>query len=484
VFKFVEATFGMGSTMPYRVVATIVLAATGVLLFAFLRRLVGDWLALLAAILVLFLGPAWQTLLLPVELQRVGSLAAGIGMLLALRRRDRFGDRLACALLTASVLFFSLGVSFILAAAVDVALRRGSWRRRAFIPAIPLGIYVLWYFTYGRAATGNVSLHNVVTAPVYTFKAVASALQALVGLWPTDALQPGHPTWGWAVLGVVVIAVAIQLRRSRVVGDQLWPVLAAAVSAWLLAGATYVPGREATESRFQYTSAVFVLMVLAELCPTVRLARLRLAIAVPLAGLVLAANVSTLARGRDFLRVQSELSRADLGALELARRSVDPGFTLNARIAGTPLLSVVDARSYLSAVDAFGSPADSPRELAAAPEVDREWADVVLGNALPITLVKTSAEGGAAGASCARLQSASDPGGAQLTIRSRRAIIEAAPVARAAVRLRRFATGSFPFRAGSAAGGTAAALTIPSDLARRPWHAQVRARRAVTVCQR
>ena len=198
IYKTLLAWFGMASSAPYRVVAAVLLATVGILVFAFLRDRVGDWLALFAAILVLFLGPAWQTMLLPVEMARVGSLAAGIGMLLVLRRRGAKADRLACGLLTVSVLFFSLGVSFIAAAAVDVA-RRPDRRRRAFVPAIPLAIYVLWYLGYGDTAGNHLTLHNVVTAPIYLLNGVAASFQSLLGLLPSGALQADHPTWGWAI---------------------------------------------------------------------------------------------------------------------------------------------------------------------------------------------------------------------------------------------------------------------------------------------
>ena len=487
VFKLLESTFGMTSTMPYRVVGTVLLSGTAVLLFVFLRRRWGDWLALLSAVMVLFLGPAWQTLLLPVEMARVGSLAAGIGMLLALRRRDRTGDRLACVLVTASVLCFSLGVAFIVAAAVDVALRRRPWRQRVFIPAIPAAVYVAWYLAYGRTANSNVTLHNLVASPVYLLNAVASALQALFGLWPPNTLQPAHPTWGWAILGIALVAVAVHVARRRPVGEQLWPVVAAAVSSWLLAAATYLPGREATVSRFQYPSVVFVLLLLAELFPGVRVTRFRLGAAVVIAALALAVNLSILARGRDFLRVQSTLSRADLGALELARRTVDPGFRLTPDVAGTQLLVVVDAGSYVSAIDAYGSPADGPRQLAAAPAVDRAWADVVLRRALPVTMRALGPPQEARlrrepRPSCATLTPAQGPG-AGVELESRRAIIHSPPRGGpATIRLRQFATGSFPVDVGTLAAGTSAMITIPADLSQRPWFLRVEASRPVTLC--
>ena len=132
VYKALVGAFGMTSTAPFRVVSTLLLAATAVLLFSFLRRWVGDWLALFGVILMLFLGPGWNDILWPFEMSLVGSLAAGIGMLLALERGDRLGDRVACALLTVAVLCSSLGISFVLATAADLARSGLPWRVRVF----------------------------------------------------------------------------------------------------------------------------------------------------------------------------------------------------------------------------------------------------------------------------------------------------------------------------------------------------------------
>jgi hypothetical protein len=474
IYKLLLATFGMTSTMPFRVVATMLLVATAVLLFAFLRSRVGDWLAPFAAVLVLFLGPAWQTLLLPVEMARVGSTAAGIGMLLALRRRDRAGDLWACGLATVSVLFFSLGVSFVLAAAVDVAQRRSEWRRRIFIPAIPLAVYALWYVSYGHAATSNVSLHNIVHSPIYLLNALAAGFQSLFGLIPGDVLQLAHPTWGWAILAAVVVAIAMRLLRGGRVGDQLWPVVVAAASALLLAGIAYVPGREATESRFQYTAVIFSLLVLAELLAGVRPSRVVLWGAAAVSGLALAANLSTLSLGRDYMREQSDLTRADLGALEIASHTVANDFVLAPDISGTRFLNAVDAGPYLSAVRAFGSPADSQAELAAAASTDRAWADTVLARALPVSLTPSSDARAQGRCANARPDFELRPG-TSTVIRLRRG-------PSATVRLGRFALPSHPVVAGTLDGGRGGVLSIPADTSVRPWHLAVRAGAPATVC--
>ena len=68
------------------------------MLFLYVRRRVGEWLALAAILPILFLGPSWDDLLFPFQMALFGSVACGIGALLLLERRDRLGtcSRWAC----------------------------------------------------------------------------------------------------------------------------------------------------------------------------------------------------------------------------------------------------------------------------------------------------------------------------------------------------------------------------------------------------
>jgi hypothetical protein len=496
VYKLLLALFGMESAAPFRVVATLLLGGTAVLLFAYVRRRVGDWMALFAALLVLFLGAAWQVLLWPFEMMLVGSLAAGIGMLLALDREDRSGDLVACALLVVSVLCSSLGIAFALAALVDVAQRREQWRSRAFIPAIPLALYAIWYLAYGHKADSALSFHNIANSPVYLLDGVASALQSLLGLLPEGVLQPTSPDWGRAALVVLVVLLAIVLR-GRPLSRRVWVVGTAAAAFWLLAGFNFVPAREAVASRYQYTGAVFVLLILAELLRGRSPSVWGLRIGAVIVAASLLSNIATLTDARDYLRGQTDLAQADLGAIQIARRTVDPAFTLTPDVAGTANLIPVDAGSYLSAVDAFGSPADTPAEVASAPEADRAQADIVLVHGLPVTLNPDAGTVRAAGppplltdaaglgasrkGACVALPAGAAAGGVGFTLSSGGAIVQPAAGGSATIRLRRYSTSSFPLNA-ALAGGSTGLLTIPPDLSSRPWQLQVQSDAAVTVC--
>src|SRR5262249_53104513 len=160
IYKAITATFGISSALPFRVASTALFLAGCVVLFFYLRTRVGDWLALLGTVAILFLGAAWEDLLWAFQIGFMGSIACGLGALLALERRDPFGDGLACALLTGSILFSSLGIPFLAGAAVALALRGEGWRRHMYVIAIPAAIYAAWWHGWGHTGDNSLSAHN------------------------------------------------------------------------------------------------------------------------------------------------------------------------------------------------------------------------------------------------------------------------------------------------------------------------------------
>src|SRR3954467_9704373 len=63
IYKALLATVGMSSSLPYLAVSVVLFVSAAILLFLYLRRRVDPWLALLAATIVLFLGPAFDDLI-------------------------------------------------------------------------------------------------------------------------------------------------------------------------------------------------------------------------------------------------------------------------------------------------------------------------------------------------------------------------------------------------------------------------------------
>jgi hypothetical protein len=473
--------FGMSSALPEYILLGLFLAVTALLLYVYLRRRVGGWLALFAALLLLCLGPAWEVLLWPFEITFIGPILFGLAMLLALERGDRRGDVLACLFLVCAIGFSGLGICFIAAAVVAVAQGpRQTWLRRAYVFAIPLGLYALWWLGYGHDAESHLSLHNLLMSPVFVLDSVAVALASMLGLGAQVGAAP-DPSWGRALL--VGLAIVLGLRQWRFrprLPATLWPVLAAALANWFLTAFNAFPGRDPTSSRYQYAGAVFILLILANLLEGVRPSRNALIAGAVVTACAIGPNLVILKDGRDVLDPQSVLTRADTAALDIARRTVPEGFQLSPEVAGTPSLVNIYAGAYLDAADEFGSPAYTPRELLTAPEEARKQADIVLSQALPLsTVTRLGAYSPGAGAGCVEV---AGDGSGEVRLSPGLNTIELAPGPHADFSLRRFAAGEYPVETEGADGGSVTLLRVPRDASRQPWFLQVDSVQPARVC--
>ncbi len=476
--------FGMTSAMPEYVLLTLALLATATLLFIYVKRRVGPWPALFAAVLVLFLGPAWEVLLWPFEITFVGPVLCGLAMLLALEREDRRGDTAACLLLVVSLGFSSLALPFIAAAAVAILQGpRQTWPRRAYVVAVPALLFVLWYLAWGHDADSQRSLHNVLVSPRFVLDSIAVSVSALFG-FSTGLVSHGlGVAWKWALLTALVAAGAYRLWKKPGFSPGLWPVVAAAGANWFLTAFNASAGRDPGASRYQYVGAIFVLMILANLLQGVRFSRRALWIAAVVTLAAVGANLASLKQGSDNLKQQALLTRSGTAAIEIARGSVAPGFQLNPELVGTSSLINVFAGPYLEAVDEYGSPAYSPAELDSGPEQARRRTDLVLSQTLPLsTVTHLGAYDAAGGENCVAV-----PAGGTLAsglpLMAGVTRIEVAPGPHAGFSLRRFAVGEFPVATEGAPGGSATVLRIPSDTVARPWHLRVQATQPVRVCR-
>ena len=476
--------FGMTSATPEYVLLAVALAVAALLLFLYARRRVGAWLALFAAVLLLFLGPAWEVLLWPFEIGFVGSVLFGIAMLLALDRDDRDGDVAACAFLAVSFGFSSVALPFAAAAAVDLLQKRRSrGLRRAYVVALPVALYALWYLGWGSDAETHVTLDNVLSSPRFALESAAVAAGGVFGLGSGGLEGGADPAWGAALLVALVAVFAYRQVRKPGFAPGFWPIAAAAAANWLLTAFNQMPGRDPSSSRYQYMGGVLVLLLLANLLQGVRIGRRALIVAGAVTVAAVAVNLVVLKDGRDVLKAQSELTKANLAAIEIARRTVDPEFSLNPEIAGTATLVDVQAAKYLPAVEEYGSPAHSPAELAAAPDYARRQADVVLSWALPLSVFTRLGAYATRGGdeNCVRLQRGDSP---ELALSAGLTRIELAPGPRADFSLRRFATGEYPVSTEGAPGDSVTLLRVPRDNApRRPWYLRIESSQPARVCR-
>jgi hypothetical protein len=473
-YRTLQSTFGMDDPLPFQIVSVALFLLSVAMVFIYMRRRLGEWLALAAVLPILFLGPSWDDLLFPFQMALFGSVSSGVGALLLLERRDRAGDLGAMVLLFLSLFFFDLGIAFVAAATIELAFGRDRWRR-AFVVVVPTAIWLLWYAIWGHEAHTFISFSNFAKSPSYMLDGLAASLATWVGL---GAEANGSPLdWGRPLLVLALGLVAWRLYVLRSFTPRLIATSVLLLGFWFLVALNTNPFAPATAGRYQYLGIVLMALVVAELAAGLRMRRYAVAL------IVLAAVMATMTNGvrlRDAaigLAGIAEQQRGGLGALELARDTVDPGFLLTEQNSGVEYLGWLDAGSYLDAIDEYGSPAYTESELADAPDNARTSADTVSADALDAALQPA----GAAGLSrCSTLNPGVAPAELEvppegIVLRATRAGTEAS--------LRRFATGGFPVSLGTLEPRAPSLLHITPDRSSRTWTLELAGGGQVAACR-
>ncbi len=476
LYRLMRAIFGMGSALPYYVLSVSVFLASGVLLFVYLRRRLGDWLALLAAVLILFLGAAFEDLLFAFQFGFFASVTAGLGMLIALDRGDRRGDRIACALLVISLSLSSLGLAFAVGALADLALCRRPRAKRAYVALLPLALYGLWWIGWGHLAQNHVSLHNLEHLPSYVFDSAGAGITSLLGLASNDGSEPSQPhlIWGKLVLLAALALAALRVYREGRISRGFAVALGLALGFWILAGLDRSPERFPTSSRYQYSSAVFLLLIAAEALRGLRIPKLAILVAAVVTGLAIWGGITLLDREyTERWRPAADSLRSTLAAVQIAGPGARPGFPVT-----FPPTVTVPAHVYLSTAHEYGSPAYTEAELEARPEAERASADLTIAQAEGLALVPPShAQRTIA---CQTLH-ASAEGAAALTLLHGGFTLTNETTAPVEVMLGRFAAAS-SVSLGPLSAGERAALTIPVDDSTRPWSLDLKGAGPIRLC--
>ena len=475
------ALFGIDSALPVQIVSDLLVLTCGALLFIYARSRVGDWLAVIAAALILFFGSAWLDLLWPINLALSGGCAAGLGALLALDRNDRAGDIAAAVLLAVSVLFSEVGVAFSVGALASVVLADRPWRQRLFIPAVPLALYALWWAGWGHDADSSFSLDNVLDSPAYVFDAVSQALAALVGL--------GRPFSGDAselvgigigrVLLVVAAALAVLRLRGKPVPSGVWVALAAGLAFWLSAAFTENELRPPTSARILLPSAIFILLIAVEVLRGIRPSPSATVVVAGVAALAVASNLQALRDGAEVFETTSETVRADLAAVERIQ-DANPDYILS----GFPWLLPVPASDYLEAVEETdSSTAYSDSELLEAPTPARAHADAVISAALGLVLQPGTSVPSESDSGCRRMATSPD-GQTGVEFGPGRVIMADLGGVTKRVLLARYSTDAYSVDLGDLPAGGAATLEVPADRSEQPWLLGLKGEGPVIVCVR
>jgi hypothetical protein len=363
---------GVGHHWVVALVYGLLQVGVALLVFDLARRRVGDWAGAGVAILVLFMGRAWEALLAPPGVTFVLSVFAGCAAWAVLDRRPRpvrdfpAGAALAVAAVSGGPIPGVLG-----GLVAEVAAGR-RWRRLAVVTAgvLPFAAWYAWYLTTGGTTEVHTSA-NAPHVPWWAVRLVSASAAAAVGL-PREA--------GPAVIALAAVGIVV-LRRARRPARSPWTpralgLVTALVLAVLATGAARAGDTPPTTSRYLYFPATVMLLLACEMLAGMQLRRRR---AVALAGsaAVLAAvglGVQQLRDGKvDYLR-SADGTAARLGALRLVDGYASPDYQVlePSRLSYTP--ATVDRF-----VRRFGSePIDTEAELARALPESRAAADGLL----------------------------------------------------------------------------------------------------------
>jgi hypothetical protein len=496
LYKALFAIAGADDYLPYRlpVIAAHLVVVT--LVFAYASGRVGRVPALLAATLILLLGPAWQNIMWGFQVAWLISLGAGVGALIMLDRRDRAGDLTAAVLLVLSLASSGLGLPIAAGLTVDVVWRRRRMRD-AWVVAAPVALYGLWWLAYQES---ELMRHALVLTPTFVADAASGALSSLAGLSGQDIPADGASlAWGRPLAVAAVALLAVRLASLGTVPPRVLALLTILLTFWLSTGVrrSFVSAPDA--SRYLYVGGLFIVLLAVELGRGISLS---VRMTLLLAGAVGAAALSNVGIFRDagrFARQQAQQTRAALGAVELARPVVAADH-LALGVPGYPFV-VVRAGPYLQAADALGSPAFGPAEITTAHEQARLVADAELFRIHGVELQPAAAglqlgaapevdavAGGSVRAAGPCVAFSPDPYAPAGVLRALEVTVPAAGLlvtARdgpAAVRLRRFAQ-TFPAGTqGRLAPSGSATLRIGEDLASQAWHLRLDPQGRLRVC--
>jgi len=488
--------------LPLRVFSVVMVQVNGGLVYLVVRRRVGPVLALAPAILLLFLGSSYEIVLQAFSINSLMAIAFGLCAMLALDREDRRGDAVAGAMLVLSVLSFEWGLFFAAGAAVEMWLRPNRPPLGRFaIAALPFAIWLVWRAWAPSEPGDDVTLLNIGTLFTSIGLVSASMLASVTGLFRVPNLfSPTiEPDWGIPLAVAAAIGLVAWLRAGLRPSARFYSLATSLFLFWLSLALTVSMYRGPTTNRYVYGGALIFFLLLAELLRGVRIPRAAYAAVAAVLAFSLVANFVQLRDGGSYVRGLDEVNDAKLGALEIVRGQVDPGFRADPWSPGEPLTVglTVTPSDYFAAADEHGAFGTSPADLLSGGGAPASAADQTIARALEIgaepvravgppgdgavSLAEPVADGSARAAGrCLRIApSLGRTATAKLTLPPGGFSVDAPRYSELPIALGRFST-EFPVDLGKVLGS--AVVEIPTDRSEQPWLARLASARPFTVC--
>jgi hypothetical protein len=482
VYKVLFHLVGLNHYAVFRSVVIVLHLLSAGLVFVLASRRISRVNAILATVMILFLGAAWEDLLWAFQVGYFLSIAGGLAAWVLLERNDRLGDILAMLCLTVSAGSSSLGVAMMVGIAVEL-LWRQSDRRRLWIVLVPAALYALWYLNYGES---QVTSNSLINAPGYIEDLAAAAFGGLVG----RGLEWGCPL---ALIGILVLLRRLALPLP--ISARFAGLIATGIALWVVTAAARSTISPPESSRYIYLGAVVIVLIGVEMLHGATISPRVTGLATVLVAFCVITGLTAMHSGALGRREVAQTLNAELGAVEIAAAYAPA--TYEPDLQRAPQLT---AGPYLHAVRAIGSsPADTPAEIAAADPVSRDAADGVL---LALEVPRLRALGGTRSSPPAPAPPVSSLSGA--TRSQRGACMTLTPLAGAAVSatlalpsagvlirnegststvlaLRRFGENFDPLPS-SVAAHSQDVLSLPSDAAPVAWQLQLGSTSPLSIC--
>ena len=246
VYKAVLEIAGLDAYWLLRVVLTLLVALCAGLVFAYSRRRIGDWPALALTFPFLVFGSGSIDLLWPFQIGFLGSLAFGVGALLAI---DSERWKLATLFLVGALSCSALGIVLLLGIGVELAMRQKAW-----VAGVPGVLFGAWYAIYGAS---RARLSNFDAVPGWLFESLRGAALSLTDMPYQLAGVAGVLVGGWLLL-----------RVAKTRAPRLAALLTAALAFWTVTalGRAHLPdvGMGATEPRYLYPGALLLALAVVE----------------------------------------------------------------------------------------------------------------------------------------------------------------------------------------------------------------------------
>jgi hypothetical protein len=400
-YKVILGIGGAESHVPLRLLWVCLDIVCAGLVFALLRSRVGNFAALVPALLLSVFGAAWEFFGSSLGITAMLCVGGGLGALLAIERRRLWTDALACLLLILSLSALSTGIAFMVGAGALLLISLDRWCR-IWVVAIPFVLYVAWALWARRYGGSNITPETLANAPASMVASLASTSAALFGAFRL----PGPPEpeasslaifaneSAGTLIGAVLVSVVIWRLATRRFVLRLVPPFAMLLAYWGSL-ALVSPAREPSTGRYQYAAAILVLLLFAELWRDWR-PSLGAKLGIATVGLIaLVPNVVNLGYATSLVKQVSEQDRAKLAVVDALRGRVPPETVIEPPGATIGSELVIDVGDYLRAKDDLGSPAYSVDELPGTSAPVREAADREFAYLLGIKPKPARALGGA-----------------------------------------------------------------------------------------